>query len=88
MNACTSAIFANEGCGTLGYLVLAAPPATFRLLCNVQFIIPANPGPSFQIPTRPVTAAVLAELKRKNIKELQLFKEYYDVDKAVKAKIQ
>ena len=35
-----------------------------------------------------MTAAVLAELKTKYIEELQFFKEYYDVDKAVKAKIQ
>ena len=32
-------------------------------------------------------AAVLTELKTKYIEELRLFKEYYDVDKAVKAKI-
>ena len=88
LNACTSDIFTNGGCGTLGYPILTAPPATFCLLCNVQFNVPANPGPSFPIPTGPVTAAVLAELKRKNTEELQLFKEYYDVDKAVKSKIQ
>ena len=40
-----------------------------------------------QIPTT-VTAAVLAELKTKYTEELRLFKEYYDFDKAVKAKIQ
>ena len=88
LNAFTSDIFTNDGCGILGYLVLTAPPATFLLLCNNQFIVPANPGPLFQIPTGPVTAAVLAELKTKYIKELRLFKEYYDVDKAVNAKIQ
>ena len=88
LNACTSDIFTNGGCGTLGYLVLTAPPATFLLLCNDQFIVPVNPGPLFQIPTRPVMAAVLAEFRTKYIKELRLFKEYYDVDKAIKAKIQ
>ena len=88
LNACTSYIFTIRVCGTLVYLVLTAPPATFLLLCNVQFIVPANPGPSFQIPTAPVTAAVLAELKTKYIEELKLFKEYYNVDKFVKAKIQ
>ena len=88
LNACTSIIFTNRGYGTLGYLVLTAPPATFLLLCNNQFIVTANPGPSFQIPTGPVTAAVLSALKTKYIKELRLFKEYYDVDKDVKAKIQ
>ena len=41
----------------------------------------------FQIPTT-VTAAVLVELKTKYTEELRLFMEYYDVDKAVKAKIQ
>ena len=65
-----------------------APPATLLLLCNDQFIIPANTGPLFQIPTGPVTSAVLAELKTKYIEEIQFFKEYYNVDKAVKAKIQ
>ena len=35
-----------------------------------------------------MTVAVLAELKTKYTKELRLFKEYYDVDKSVKAKIQ
>ena len=85
-NACTSDICTNGGCGTLGYLVLTAPPATFLLLCNYQFIVPVNPGPSFQIPTGPVTASVLAEFKTKYIEELQLLKEYYNVDKAVKAK--
>ena len=88
MNVCTSDIFTNGGCGTLGYLVLTAPPATSLLLCNDQFIVPTNPGLSFHIPTRPVTTAVLAELKTKYIEELQLFKGYYDVDKAVKSKIQ
>ena len=88
LNACTSDIFTNGGCGTLGYLVLTAPPATFRLLCNVQFSVPVNPGPLFPIPSGPVTAAVLAELKSKNTKELRLFKEYYHVEKAVKSNIQ
>ena len=72
----------------LFYLVLTAPPDTFLLLCNDKFIVPANPGPLFQIPTGPVMAAVLAEFNTKYIEELRLFKEYYDVDKAVKAKIQ
>ena len=88
LNACTSDIFTNRGCGTLGYLVLMAPPATFLLLCNYQFIVPANPGPSFQIPTGPVTAAVIVEFKTKCIEDLRLFKEYYDVNKSVKDKIQ
>ena len=88
LNACTSEIFTNRGCGTLGYLFLTAPPAAFRLLYNVQFNVPANPGPSFPIPTGPVTAAVLEGLKSKNTEELRLFKEYYNVDKAVKANIQ
>ena len=88
LNTCTSDIFTNRGCGTLGYLVLTAPLATFLLLCDDEFVFPANPGPSFQIPTGPVTAAVLADFKTKYIEELRLFKEYYDVDNAVKAKIQ
>ena len=88
LNACTSDIFTNLVCGTLSYLVLTAPPETFLLLCNDQSIVPANLGPSFQIPTGPVTSAVLAEFKTKYTEELRLFKEYYDVDKAVKAKIQ
>ena len=88
LNTCTSEIFANGGCVTLCYLVLTAPPATFFILCDNDFFVAANPGPSFQIPTGPVTAAVLAEFKTKYTEELRLFKEYYDVDKAVKSKIQ
>ena len=88
LNACTSDIFTNRGCSTLGYLVLTAPPATFLLLCDDEFIVPRNPDPSFKIPTGPVTAAFLVEFKTKYIEELRLLKEYYDVDKAVKAKIQ
>ena len=72
----------------LVYLVLTAITATFLLLCNDQFIVPAKSGPSFQIPTGTLTAAVLAELKTRYIEELRLFKEYYNVDKAVKANIQ
>ena len=64
LNACTSDIFANGGCGTLVYLVLTAPPATLLLLCDNEFVVPTNPGPLLQIPTT-VTAAVLAELKTK-----------------------
>ena len=45
LNACISEIFTNGGCSMLGYLVLTAPPATFLLLCNDQFIVPANPWP-------------------------------------------
>ena len=67
LNACTSDIFTNRGCGVLGYLVLTTPPTTFLLLCNDQFIVPANPSPLFQIPTGPVTSAVLAEFKTKYI---------------------
>ena len=70
MDVCTSNIFTKGGCRTLGYLVLTAPPATFLLLCDDEFVVPANHGPSFQIPTGPVTAAVLAEFKTKNIEEL------------------
>ena len=35
-----------------------------------------------------MTAAVLAEFKTKYIEGIRLFKEYYDVNKAIKAKIQ
>ena len=35
-----------------------------------------------------MTAAILTELETKYTEELRLFKEYYDVDKAAKAKIQ
>ena len=87
LNACTSDIFTNGRCGTLGYLILTAPPATLLILCDDGFVVPTNPGPSFQILTT-VTAAVLAELKTKYTEELRLFKEYYDVEKAVKANIQ
>ena len=88
LNTCTSDISTNGGCGTLGYLIVMAPPATFLLLWNDQIIVPTNPGPSFQIPTGPVTASVLSEFKTKYIEELRLCKEYYNIDKSVKAKIQ
>ena len=87
LNARTPDIFTNGGCGTLGYLVLTATPATFILHCDDEFVVPTNPGPSFQIPTT-VAAAILTELKTKYTEDLRLFKEYYDVDKTVKAKIQ
>ena len=64
LNACTPDIFTNGGCGTLGYLVFTVPPSNFLLLCDDEFVVPTNPGPSFQIPTT-VTAAVLAEIKTK-----------------------
>ena len=70
LNACTSDIFTNGGCGTLSYLVHTVPPATLLLLCNNQFIVPTKPVPSFHIPTGPVTAAVLAEFNTKYIEEL------------------
>ena len=75
LNACTSNIFINGVCGTLVYLVLTAPQATFLLLYDDEFVVPTNPGPSFQIPTT-VTAVVLAELKTKHTEEIRLFKEY------------
>ena len=88
MNACTSDVHSNLGCGTLGYLVLSAPPATFALLCATPFVRPVNPGPFFVCPTPTPAAAVLAELSRQFREQLRTFREYYDVDKAIKAKIQ
>ena len=62
--------------------------ATFLLLCTKTFTCPVNSSANGNIPTPTPTTVVLEELKRIHKKDLQHFKEYHGVNKAVKSKTQ
>ena len=84
LNACSTSVHSNGGCGTLGYLVLTAPAAVYALQSATAFLIPVNPGATVTLPIPMPTAVVNDELTRAHKEESRCFREYYDVDKAYK----
>lgn len=84
LNACSSSVHSNLGCGTLGYLALTASPTVFALQCAVPFVEPVHPGATVTMPDPPPTAAVIGVITREHTEALRVFNEYKNVDKACK----
>ena len=84
LNACSSSVHSNLGCGTLGYLALTASPTVFALQCATPFVEPVHPGAIVTITDPPPTAAVIGVITREHTEALRVFNEYKNVDKACK----
>ena len=83
-NACATSVHRNLGDGTLGYIVLTAPPATYNLLSTILFVVPVNVGPTIIITDPATTAIVTLELVYNHAKKLWVWQEYNNVDRAIK----
>ena len=84
LNLCSSEVDCTLGCDTLGYLVLTAQPAVFKIHCGTEFIKPRNQGIHPVIPDPSPTAAILSELVRTYKHQVRIFNEYHVVDRACK----
>ena len=84
LNACSSGIHSDLGCGTLGYLVLTAQPAVFAVHCATAFVKPIKPGIHPTIPNPAPAAAVISTIVREHKEDMRVWKEYNMTDKACK----
>ena len=87
LNSCSASVQSNLGCGTLKHLPLTAPPAVYALLLATTFVVPTNPGSTFQLATPPPAAAVISAIKQEHAETLCVWKTYTDTDKACKQKL-
>ena len=83
LNACAASVHCNLGNGTVGYLVLTAQPASFRIASPTSFVKPVNPGVLVLEDLAP-TAAVIRSLTRQQTEDTGMFNEYHSVDRACK----
>ena len=83
LNACAASVHCNLGNGNVGYLVLTAQPASFRITSLTSFVKPANPGVLVLEDPAP-TVAVIGSLTRQHTEDTRAFNEYHSVDRACK----
>ena len=84
LNACSESVHRNPGNGAVGYLAITEQPAAFALAYPNVFNAPANPGATLILLDPPATATVIGIQTCAHCKELWIFNEYYNVDKACK----
>ena len=80
LNACAASVHCNLGNGTIGYLVLTAQPASFRIASPTSFVKPVNPGVLVLEDPAP-TAAVIGSLTRQHTEDTRVFNECHSVDR-------
>jgi hypothetical protein len=86
LNANAASVQSNVGNGQLGLLALTASPAVYHTLSDIEFIPPANPGTTPNIPAG-TTAAMTTTIIRQHITYLELFQEYLATDNTLKQQI-
>ena len=84
LNAFAASVQCDLGDGNLRYLILTAPLATYNLLSTLHFVEPTNLGPTLLIQDLAPTAVVILELVRDYAENLRLWREYNNVDRAIK----
>ena len=83
LNACAESVRCNLGYGTVGYPVLTAQPASFKIASPASFVKPVNPGVLVLADPAP-SAVVIGTLTHQHTENMQVFKEYHSVNKACK----
>ena len=83
MNACAASVNCYIGIGTVGYLVLTAQPASFKIMSPTSFVKPVNPGVLVLAEPAP-SADVIGTLTRQHTEDIRVFNKYHSVDKACK----
>ena len=83
LNVCAASVHCNLGNGTVGYLVLTAQPALFKIASPTSFVKPVNPGVLVLADPAP-SAAVIGTLTRQQTENMRVFNEYHRVYKACK----
>ena len=71
LNACAASVHCNLGNGTVGYLVLTAQQASFRIASSTSFVKPVNPGVLVLEDPAP-TVAVTGSLTRQHTEDTSL----------------
>ena len=86
LNSNAASVNTTLGDGQLGYLALTIAPAIYATHSQVAFVAPVNPG---LLPIIPVNATVAAtsELVRQHTESKRAWREYHDVDKALKQQL-
>ena len=84
LNACSASVHSNLDNGAVGYLAITAQPAAFTIACPNAFITPTNPGTTLILSNPTPSAAIIVIQTRAHSKDLQIFKEYYNVEKECK----
>ena len=74
----------NIGNGVVSYLSITAKIAAFALACTNAFNTPANPGATPILLDPPPKDFIILTYTCAHAKELRIFNEYYNVEKACK----
>ena len=84
LNACSASVHRNLGNGAVGYLAIIAKSAAFNLVCLNAFNTPANLGATLiLLDPSPMVAIIRIQTHAKS-KDLRIFNDYYNVEKACK----
>ena len=84
LKICAALVHCNLGDGNLGYLVLKVPPATYTILSTLLLMEPNNLGPALIMLYPEPTALVLSNLAQTHADNLIVWREYNDMDRAIK----
>ena len=86
LNLNAASVHSELGNGALGLLALTVTPPVYNTLAGVAFVPPGNPGQSFIIPLG-ATCHQIAALDTAHKNLVRIWKEYLDVDKALKQQL-
>ena len=84
INAYAALVHCDLGDVNLGCIVLTAPPSTSTLLSTLHFVEPTNVGPTIAMPDPEPRAVVILGFFRTNKEKIRIWREYNDVDRAIK----
>ena len=83
LSACAASVHCNLSNSTIGYIVLTAQPASFKIASPTSFVKPVNPVVLVLADPAP-SAAVIRTLTRHHTENMRVFNDYHSVDKACK----
>jgi hypothetical protein len=87
LNTNAASVHSELGGGQLGHLALTISPAIYATLSAIPFVEPANPGPVPILVPNVGTAVQIQGLIRDHKESLRLWREYNNVDAALKQQI-
>ena len=84
LNSCSASVHSNIGNGAVGYLAITTQPAVFALACPNVLNTPVIPGAALILSDPHPTSTTIRIQTHAHAKELRIFNEYYNVEKACK----
>ena len=82
LNSNAASIQFNLGCGTMGFIYLTLLPTVYATLSATLFIPPPKPDATATIPST-ATASQTSSIRQAHNEAQEIFKEYYNTDKAL-----